>query len=262
MNKFLTDMQIAHFHEMGYIKNIPVLDQSALVVARNDFEYFTQQLTLQDLTHNDVNGWWAVNRSFYNLCRTPVVLDCFEDLLGPDLLIWGGQYFHKAPGDGNTVQWHQDAFYWPLTPREHCVSAWIALYDTDAGNGCMRVIPGTHRKVLDHLGSKKETDVLANTLADNQLNLDDAVDIDLRAGEMSLHTDAVVHGSEANRSTDRPRCGVTMRISSPDVQNDSTKNPNFHWLQLRGRDPYENNPKLDPPTQNDVPTGYNQFGKR
>ena len=155
------------------------------------------------------------------------------------------------------MPWHQDAAYWPLTPRQHIVTAWIALWDTDAANACMRVLPGSHRALLDHGGEVRDSDVLGQALAD--VPESEAVDIDLRAGEMSLHTDALAHGSGANGS-DRPRCGMTMRVSSPDVKADLAVWPFFRWIRLRGTAQGERNPRLEPPGTDAVPTGYNQFG--
>jgi hypothetical protein len=258
MNKMLSAEQIEQFHDQGYIKGIRVLDDEQLEQARELFEKVTAGLAEKGLTHNDVNGWWAVHKGFWDVCKTPAILDCFEDLLGPDLFIWGGQYFCKAPGDGKTVPWHQDISYWPLKPAEHNVSAWIALYDTDASNGCMKVIPGSHKAVLEHAGELKSSDVLAQALTPSEIDESQAIDFDLKAGEMSLHTDALAHCSEANTG-DRIRCGMTMRVSSPDVKADLEAWPTFSWARLRGTDPGELNPCFGPPTGEVIPTGYNQF---
>ena len=258
MNKHLSDNQIAQFRELGYVKSIRVLDEQQVAEAQQKFLQYRAFLKEHDLTLNDVNGWWAVNRSYWNVCTTSVVLDCLEDLLGPDLMIWGGQYFAKTPGDGKTIPWHQDAQYWPLAPHDHCATIWIAIYDTDASNGCMQVIPGTHREELNHSGEKKDTDVLDQVLSPDEINTDDAVDIDLKAGEMSIHSDTLIHGSGPNHS-DRLRCGITMRVSSPDVKVDLSAWPFFGWIQLRGEDPFNNNPKMQPPTQDHVPAGYDQY---
>jgi len=132
------------------------------------------------------------------------------------------------------------------------------LYDTDPSNGCMKVIPGSHKAVLEHAGELKESDVLAQALASSEVNESQAVDLGLKAGEMSLHTDALVHCSEANTSN-RIRCGMTMRVCSPDVKADLGTWPFFCWIRLRGTDPGGLNPRHDPPTGELIPTGYNQF---
>ena len=237
-----------------------VWDDDTVQQAQSHFRQVTAELEAKGLTHNDVNGWWALNRTYWKLCTTPAVLDCLEDLLGPDLFIFGGQYFLKKPGDGTTVPWHQDIQYWNLSRGKPVISAWIALWDTDASNGCMKVVPGTHQRLLEHGAQARETDVLQVAVAPKDINEHDAVDIDLKAGEMSLHTDALVHGSHANDS-DRMRCGMTMRVGTPDVSVDHAEWPLFHWIRLRGTHPGDQNPRLDPPQAERVPTGYNQFGQ-
>ena len=79
MNEVLTDEQVSHFHEMGYVKNIPVLDASALDVARSDVELFTQELTAEGLTHNDVNGWWAPRLLHVNSCNSMIYDSVIRD---------------------------------------------------------------------------------------------------------------------------------------------------------------------------------------
>ena len=260
MNKALSDHQVSQFHEQGFLAGLRVWDDRVVEQAQSHFRQVTADLESHGLTHNDVNGWWALNRTYWNLCAIPEILDCLEDLLGADLFIFGGQYFLKNPGDGTTVPWHQDIQYWSLTRGTLTVSAWIALWDTDASNGCMQVIPGSHKTLLEHGAGTRSTDVLDLAVRPEDIDDRQAVDINLRAGEMSIHADALVHGSHANDS-DRMRCGMTMRIGTPDVSVDLAEWPLFHWIRLRGNDSRNNNPTLEPPREDRVPTGYNQFGQ-
>ena len=71
-------------------------------------------------------------------------LDMVEQLIGPDIILWGVTLFSKPAGTGLEVPWHQDGHYWPMRPRATC-TLWIALDDSTSENGCMRVIPGSHR---------------------------------------------------------------------------------------------------------------------
>jgi ectoine hydroxylase-related dioxygenase (phytanoyl-CoA dioxygenase family) len=172
-------------------------------------------------------------------------------------MIWSGQFFAKAPGDGKTVPWHQDIQYWPLQPREHVVTGWIAIFDTDEDNGCMQVVPGTQNQLLQHDGQKQDNDVLDVVLNANQIDESKVVNINLKAGEMSLHTDALIHGSKANQTKDRWRCGLTMRVASPDVRVDLDKWADFCWTTLRGEDRFRHNPWIEPPTEERIPAGRN-----
>ena len=98
----------------------------------------------------DADFEWALARrpsrgagSLSGLCRTPAILDYVEDIAGPDFYQWGGQFFVKYPGDGSIVPWHQDAQYWPLTPRR-TVTVWLAIHDADEANAAMQVVAGSH----------------------------------------------------------------------------------------------------------------------
>jgi non-heme Fe2+,alpha-ketoglutarate-dependent halogenase len=138
-------------------------------------------------------------------------------LIGASVVAWGSHFFCKMPRDGKTVSWHQDASYWPLTPSK-AVTVWLAIDDADRGNACMRFIPGTH--VLGALTyNLKETDdsnVLNQTVPGVE-KYGEPVYVELKAGEASVHSDLLLHGSEANASS-RRRCGLTLRYTAGDVR--------------------------------------------
>jgi ectoine hydroxylase-related dioxygenase (phytanoyl-CoA dioxygenase family) len=160
------------------------------------------------------------------------------DLLGQDVVAWGSHFFCKMPGDGKAVAWHQDASYWPLSPSK-AVTVWLAIDDADRGNGCMRFLAGSHP--FGHLTYRPSDSAEHNVL--NQ-TIDDAerygtpVDVELKAGEVSLHSDLLLHGSEANHS-DRRRCGLTLRYCAAEVRaglgwnakgvHVSGSDPSGHW---------------------------------
>ncbi len=145
-----------------------------------------------------------------DLVRHPVILDAVEDLLGPDLLVWSSSFFIKEARDPAYVSWHQDATYWGLSAPD-VVTAWVAFTDATVENGAMRMVPGSHGEQLLH----HDTFAPDNLLSRGQeiaVEVDEAlaVDVRLRAGEMSLHHVRMVHGSPANRSDDR-RVGFAIR---------------------------------------------------
>ena len=91
------------------------------------------------------------------------------------------------------------------------MTAWIALDDVDRDNGCMRVIPGSHRMgEFAHEVSDRDDLVLNNVLNDPRIDLDAVRDITLRAGQLSLHDVDIVHGSQPNTSG-RRRAGYAIR---------------------------------------------------
>jgi ectoine hydroxylase-related dioxygenase (phytanoyl-CoA dioxygenase family) len=120
------------------------------------------------------------------------------------------------PGDGKTVSWHQDSSYWPLTPSK-AVTVWLAIDDADRENACMKFIPGSHN--YGHLTYKMTEDSGSNVLnqeVENAEGIGEPVYDELKAGEISIHSDLLLHGSEANSST-RRRCGLTLRYCPADV---------------------------------------------
>jgi ectoine hydroxylase-related dioxygenase (phytanoyl-CoA dioxygenase family) len=146
------------------------------------------------------------------------------------------------PHDGKRVAWHQDASYWPLD-RSKTVTVWLAIDDADVGNGCMRFLAGSHE--FGHLtyrpNTPEEHNVLDQTV-DNAEQYGTPIDDELRAGEVSIHSDLLLHGSEANDS-DRRRCGLTLRYCAADVRAGmdwhlkgvvlSGSNPSEHWANPR-----------------------------
>ena len=171
-----------------------------------------------------------------DLIRHPAILDPVQDLLGPDILCWGGGFFAKDPGDRNYVSWHQDSTYWGLSTPD-VVTAWIAFTPSTVLSGCMRVIPGSHLgEQLPH----RDTFADRNLLSRGQeiaVDVDEskALDVVLEAGQMSLHHVRIVHGSGPNRSRYR-RIGMAIRYIATHVR--QTAGDRDSATLVRGTDRY------------------------
>lgn len=165
----------------------------------------------------------------HRLVSHPVVLDAVEDVLGPNLLVDGNLVFYKHPRDPRYASWHQDSVYsgWHLTPS---VSAWIALTPSEPGNGCMRVIPGTHKEGLLEHENIHDPNLMNRRGERLRMDVDEsqAVDVVLRPGEMSLHHTNIVHGSNPNLS-DAPRIGFIVRFVT-----NLSKNRERPMMRVRG----------------------------
>jgi len=151
---------------------------------------------------------WARRLVTHDELLSPVA-----DILGDDLLVDGTLVFHKPPRDSSYVSWHQDSVYsgWHLTPS---VSAWIALTSSHRRNGCMRIIPGSHKQgLLEHDNVRDDPNLLNRRGERVKMAVDEslAVDVTLQPGEMSLHHSTIVHGSNPNTS-DEPRIGFIVRF--------------------------------------------------
>lgn len=155
-------------------------------------------------------GGFELAREFFDFVTDPELLDLVSAVIGPDIVLWASSVFCKPAGVGLEVPWHQDGQYWPIHPRA-TVTVWIALDEVTTENGCMRVIPGSHRMgEFSHEVSDREDLVLNNVLNDPRLDLSRAYDVVLEAGQLSLHDVNLVHGSQPNRST-RRRAGFAIR---------------------------------------------------
>src|SRR4029450_7289479 len=109
-------------------------------------------------------------------------------LIGPDILVYTSTWFIKEPESAAIAAWHQDATYFGLRPYEH-VTAWLALTDATAENGCMEFLPGSHRRgQLPHQAGVVKASVNRAGQAVT-VDVDDkpGVNAPLHAGEFSLH---------------------------------------------------------------------------
>jgi ectoine hydroxylase-related dioxygenase (phytanoyl-CoA dioxygenase family) len=145
-----------------------------------------------------------------DLIRHPRILDAVEDVLGPDLLCWGAQFFAKNARDPSHVTWHQDGTYWGLSSPD-VVTAWVALTPSTPENGGMQVVPGTHRERVEHVDTFAESNLLSRGQEIRvEVRQEEVVPVILRPGQMSLHHVLIFHGSEPNHA-DYRRVGFAIR---------------------------------------------------
>ncbi len=241
--KVLTSNQIESYHRDGLLFPLPALTVAEIAYFRGRHDELDQLLGGRPTAvqkgdrHLDVK--WICD-----LATHPAVLDAVEDIIGPDILIHSSTIFTKYAHDEKFVSWHQDSHYWGLSePR--LVSAWIALTDSTIDNGCLRVIPRTHTRSFEHLEEPQQTNILTRgqTVCD-AVNVDQAIDIVLRAGQMSFHHANLVHGSNPNTSTG-PRIGVAIRYVATAVRQ---KKSHIPVILARGRDDYHHYQLQERPT--------------
>jgi hypothetical protein len=233
MGKLLTTAQVERYQRDGILFPIPVLVPDETARFRAAFDELAARLggrpVAQALGHTQLYFRWA-----YELATHPVLLDAVEDVLGPDILVWTVSIFPKYPRDPGFISWHQDGTYWGLDSTK-VTTAWLALTDSTVETGCMRVVPGSHRRpILPH----RDTYAPDNRLSRGQeievaVDEADAIDVVLRAGEMSLHHVNIIHGSNANPS-DRSRIGFAPRFTTPQTRQIDGEPPTA--VLARGRD--------------------------
>ena len=94
----------------------------------------------------------------------------------------------------------------------------------------------------------------------DQIKEENIVSLNLKAGEISLHDDGLLHGSDANNSN-RRRCGVTMRFAPVNVKADLSIWPHFETQLARGIDSYKNNPIAQTPRGEGTPIKKFQYSR-
>lgn len=233
--RHLSGEQVRQYNERGYVFPIDIFSASEIEAIRAYFDELLPQALAAGWNSYELTNWHKHCRGVWDIVTDSRIIDVMEDMLGETVILRHSHFFAKLPGDGMRVSWHQDASYWPLTPSK-VVSAWLAIDDVDLGNGAMQVIPGSHlnAQVAFRDSAEEERNVLNQTVEQPEAFGDPPVALELRAGQISLHSDWVLHGSEPNEST-RRRCGLAMRYLSKDVR--AYNGWNAHSVICRGEEP-------------------------
>jgi len=215
----LTTDQVAAFNRDGFVSPLPCLDRQEARDLRVYMDQLVEQVVSADDRRNSysINNYHVACRGLWDLIGHPVIVGYVTDLLGPEAVCWSTHAFCKLPGDGMEVPLHQDANYWPFTPTRS-VTVWLAVDDVDADNAAMRFVPGSHLSGdLPHAELELDGSVVLNRRVVDHERYRDVFTNELLAGQVSLHTDLLLHGSEVNVS-DRRRCGITLRYVAAEVR--------------------------------------------
>jgi len=205
----LPEAEIKHYRDHGYYAPVRVMSAEEAAGIR-------ERLEAHEAAHGVLTGSMRHKSHLLftwldSLIRHPAILDAVEGVIGPDILCWSSTFFIKEARDPGFVSWHQDSTYWGLDPAD-IVTAWVALSESTAENGAMRVIPDT--QALEQI-AHRDTFAADNLLTRGQeiaVEVDErkAVMLELQPGEMSLHHVRLIHGSDPNPSGKR-RIGFAIR---------------------------------------------------
>jgi len=233
----LNASEIEQFGQDGFVSPISVLSNGEVAGLRKQLEAVEAR---QDgaLYPEQRSKSYLLFKWLHDLVQDPRIVDPVAQLIGPDILLWNTLFWIKEAGSNSFVSWHQDTKYWGLS-SDQVITAWIALSDAGIEEGCMRVMPGTHRgEVLSHEDNYHDDNMLTRG---QEINLEaketEAVYMPLKAGEMSIHNYRLAHASGPNKSADR-RIGISMHFMPPD-----TRQIVGNWdcaMLVRGQDIYGN----------------------
>jgi hypothetical protein len=215
----LTAAEIAAYHENGFLPPFDLVSRDlALELGRavlSRRRSFVGRLLGRIPEASSLPG-------LLDVCRRSELLERVESILGPNLVLWRTRVFVKAPGD-RRYPFHQDGAFWrlentttrPPTDGTHLgLSAWIALDDVGPENGCVEVIPGSHRRLVDH---RSDSWLYGKGIPEEKLESTMTVPMVMQAGQCFLFHYLAVHRSGVNQ-TRRTRPAFSARFAVPGVE--------------------------------------------
>jgi hypothetical protein len=236
------------FVEHGYLvvpqlltpDEVEIGRDETLRFARGDYPLSNPPLVADDATDEERVGamlavhfpHW-VSEASLGLVHHRGVVDVLSKVTAAHLPFWDGRVkcmqsmlFLKPPGLQGQA-WHQDERYIPTRDRS-LIGAWLALDDADIENGCLWVLPGSHKMgylypTRDH-GRRDEFDA-----SDEAYGFDDseAVAVEVHAGDVVFFNGYLLHRSFRNRSNRTRRALVNHYMNAWS---------NLPWMMGKGVD--------------------------
>jgi ectoine hydroxylase-related dioxygenase (phytanoyl-CoA dioxygenase family) len=189
------------------------------------FKYRLADLFKTGLTEADFGrygrSWRDRFAGYFHLMANPKILDAVESLIGPE--IFANPVYNVRPKVPKVamgaVPWHQDKSYWPGANANPVITVWIPLVDSTEENGCLHLIPGTHKMRVLEFHSEQITGT-------GYLEIDDehvadakrrapVLSLPVTAGTAILFNDRLMHMSTPNNS-DHVRWSVDLRYQPTD----------------------------------------------
>lgn len=238
----LTSEQIAEYHERGYLAVSGVfspdevrelqavtdefVERSRLVSEHTDVFDLEPGHTAEQPRLRRLKAPHRQHPAYDRALRSERLLALLRGLLGDSVRHLNTKLNLKSPEFGSPVEWHQDWAFYPHT-NDDVLAVGIAIDDMVIRNGCMMVVPGSHRgEVYDH-----HQDGHFVGAVDPAGRTGNAVPIELSAGDVSIHHARLLHGSAPNRS-DRPRRFLLFEYAAADAW----PLVNFtDWTEFNGR---------------------------
>lgn len=225
------------FFEKGYVSKLPVLNRLKANSIFKDYEDFIKSKIdkaslIEHKTKSHLYFPWA-----NELIHNNEILDHVEKVIGPNFFCWNSVIFHKHPNSSTFVSMHQDQNYWGII-HDKALSVQLAITYSKINNGCLRILPGSHKNNYSHEDLVVKDNLLARgqSISENELDNNKFLDVELDAGQCVLFHGNLVHGSKPNLSNDHRLC-FTMRFLTTD--NKIKKNLYYNYATLvRGTDQF------------------------
>ena len=230
---YLNSNQLKQYNEEGYVAPLDILTKEEALDARNEIELIEKEMP-NEIDKSGRYNAHLISPKLDAIVHNSKILDAVESIIGKNILVCSTTLFIKNPKEEGFVSYHQDAKYIGLEPH-NWVTAWIAITDSNNGNGCMRMWPKSHIELKDHNQKFNEGNLLTRGQTVEGVPENEIRPVELKAGQMSLHHPRVVHGSGINKSNDRRIGFVVQSYIGTNVKQVLGKNS----VQIaRGKDEY------------------------
>jgi len=197
-----------------YMELFESLVEKSAQMPQNDawcFELNPDGTVKQPRTLHKIQGVGAEEPDTLNIAREAAICSRVAQLLGTSLDIFGTKFFPLLPGSGPSTRWHQDSFFFNRTSVEEIISCAIYYEDTDRDNGCLRVVPGSHRAgPLEHVQDRGSYGSWVD------VDESQATFLEVPAGTVVLFSSHLLHGADRNTSA-RSRFSTAWHYISHDL---------------------------------------------
>jgi ectoine hydroxylase-related dioxygenase (phytanoyl-CoA dioxygenase family) len=220
--------QRTNFARDGFVNGGRILDDATVESLRTELDRvltehertdIPQPVRVVNLAGNpetpvwQVVNIWMASPPYRDVMMRPDIGAAAAALLDADeIRIWHDQIQFKPQQTGGVNMWHQDWPYWGVLSEPDQVTAWVALDDVGDDNGCMSMVPGSHRwgKQIDFLHGLEDYDGMPATWEGHDLQV---ARCPVKKGEVHFHHGLTWHGSHANTSG-RPRRAIAFHYMS------------------------------------------------
>lgn len=233
----LSDEQVAHFHEYGYVSGIKMLNENQVESLRSElaeildsnhpghhlfYEFHSNESEDPNSVLFHSLGHWRITAGFHDAIYNPAFVMAAHQLLeNKAVRFWHDQLFCKPAKHGGVVAWHQDYSYWTRTIAMQHLTCWTGLDDASVENGCLHYIPKSHKwGLLDAPSLAGNMNGLMDYLNEEQKEqFKNPVAIELKKGYATFHHPLMVHGSYENKSQMSRRAFVLNVFADGTISN-------------------------------------------
>ena len=204
------------FEENGYVISRGLFDARECAEMKAEIRRMLE-------THKDHSGVMvglAANSPYFqNVARNPRLLDALEEVMGPNIEFLSDKVVFKSATTDFGSPWHQDWHYWH---GAHKISVWVSLDEATPENGCLKLLPGSHKSVAVHDGAADDGHGFGQRLRPDAVDESQAAIAPCQPGDAIIFHDLTLHASFRNTSgKDRWALISTYRSASePDMQYD------------------------------------------